>query len=210
MKRTESRGSYHHGDAKNALISAAHSLLEREGAAGLSLRQVAERAKLSRQAPYNHFSDKEALLAELVREGFCQLGDALQNAATSAGADALEGVANAYIEFAQSAPALFRLMFSCELVDISKFPHTALAGQKAYGQLTAVVARLAPPSSVDELSLAAWSLVHGYSMLCIETHLEASVHRAERVRLFARIIGREAAAACEAVRGRVEAAGSRE
>ena len=88
--------------------------------------------------------------------------------------------------------------------------------QRAWGHLdgaallTAVVARLAPPSSVDELSLAAWSLVHGYSMLCIETHLEASVHRAERVRLFARIIGREAAAACEAVRGRVEAAGSRE
>jgi AcrR family transcriptional regulator len=152
------RGRYHHGDAKNALIAAANSLLERVGAAGLSLRQVAERARLSRQAPYNHFKDKEALLAELVRDGFSRLATAVKLAANSTGGDALARVAEAYIDFAQTAPALFRLMFSRELVDLSKFPEAAAAGADAFGQLSSVVARYTTPDRVDELSLAAWSL----------------------------------------------------
>ncbi len=74
------RSSYHHGDARNALLTAAGELLEQTGAAGLSLRQVAERAGLSRQAPYNHFADKAALLAELVADGFGRLRDAMSAA----------------------------------------------------------------------------------------------------------------------------------
>jgi AcrR family transcriptional regulator len=180
------------------LLAAAHTLLERAGAAGLSLRQVAERARLSRQAPYNHFTDKEALLAELVREGFCRLSTAVSKAANSADADALAEAAEAYIEFAQTTPALFRLMFSSELVDLSKFPGAAAAGADAFGQLAAVVARLAPAERVDELSLAAWSMVHGFSMLCIEANLEPSVRRSERARLFARLIEGEVAASARA------------
>ncbi|PXA97144.1 TetR family transcriptional regulator, partial [Nostoc sp. 3335mG] len=53
--------AYHHGDARAVLIAAAGEWLEEVGAAGLSLRGVAERAGLSRQAPYNHFADKEAM-----------------------------------------------------------------------------------------------------------------------------------------------------
>lgn len=193
-KGAGSRRSYHHGDAKNALLAAANALLESVGAAGLSLRQVAEHARLSRQAPYNHFTDKEALLAELVREGFCRLRAAVSKAGDSADADALARVADAYIEFAQTTPALFRLMFSRELVDLSKFPDAAAAGASAFGQLAAVVARFAAPDRLDELSLAAWSLVHGYSMLCIEANIESAVRHSERARLFARIIKAEAVA----------------
>lgn len=75
--KAAARRGYHHGDARNALITAAGELLETVGAAGLSLRQVAERAGLSRQAPYNHFDDKEALLAELARIGFERLAAAV-------------------------------------------------------------------------------------------------------------------------------------
>ena len=50
------------------------SCLKKEGAANLSLRRLSQDAGLSRQAPYNHFADKEALLAELVREGFAVAG----------------------------------------------------------------------------------------------------------------------------------------
>jgi len=187
------RGSYHHGDAKNSLLAAANALLERVGAAGLSLRRVAERARLSRQAPYNHFTDKEALLADLVREGFCRLGTAVNVAANAAGDGALAAAAEGYIAFAQASPALFRLMFSSELVDLAKFPEAAAAAASAFGQLAAVIGRYAAPERVDELSLAAWSLVHGYSMLCIEVNLEPTARRSERARLFAQIILTEVA-----------------
>jgi len=183
-----SRRGYHHGDARNALLGAAADLLEKDGAAGLSLRQVAEQAGLSRQAPYNHFENKEALLAELVREGFERLAIALAAGVDPKAKSALERAAEAYIRRAQEAPALFRLMFSRELVELSRFPAAAQAGATAFGKLKAIVAAFAPADRVPELSLAAWSLVHGYATLCIEVSLEPDARRGARARLFARII----------------------
>ncbi len=191
-KRKPAARSYHHGDARNALLAAAAGLLEKVGAAGLSLRQVAERAGLSRQAPYNHFEDKEALLAELAREGFDRLGASLSVGGEPQAEMALERAADAYIRFARQAPALFRLMFSRELVDLSRFPTTARTAASAFDKLVQIVAAFAPPERVKELSLAAWSLVHGYATLCIETGLEGEELRARRARLFARIIRTDA------------------
>jgi AcrR family transcriptional regulator len=183
-----SRRGYHHGDARNALLGAAADLLEKVGAAGLSVRQVADRAGLSRQAPYNHFENKEALLAELVREGFERLAAALSAGADPKAKNALVRAADAYIRQAQEAPALFRLMFSRELVDLSRFPAAALAGRRAFDGLSEIVAAFAPPERVRELAVAAWSLVHGYATLCIEVALEPEARRGERARLFGRII----------------------
>lgn len=192
-----SRRGYHHGDARNALLGAASELLETVGAAGLALRQVAERAGLSRQAPYNHFENKEALLAELVRQGFEQLGVSLSTGGDPKAKNALERAADAYIRQAQQAPALFRLMFSRELVDLSRFPAVAQAGSRAFAKLTEIVAAFAPVDRVEELTLAAWSLVHGYATLCVEIALEPEARREARARLFARII-RSAAGASRA------------
>ncbi|PLS69654.1 MAG: hypothetical protein CV045_00830 [Cyanobacteria bacterium M5B4] len=63
-------GSYHHGDLKQALISAALEVVAQEGAKNLSLRQVAKRVGVSHNAPYRHFPDRDALLAALAEEGF--------------------------------------------------------------------------------------------------------------------------------------------
>ena len=182
------RRAYHHGDARNALLTAAADLLEKVGAAGLSLRQVAEHAGLSRQAPYNHFADKETMLAELVCEGFDELAKSLANGGDPQSRNALRRAAEAYIRRAQEAPALFRLMFSRELVDLSRFPAAARAGTAAFEKLKEIVAAFTAADRVEELSLAAWSLVHGYATLCIEVALEPVDRRAERARLFARII----------------------
>ena len=183
------RRTYHHGDARNALLTAAASLLESVGAQGLSLRQVAETAGLSRQAPYNHFADKEALLAELVHAGFERLDAEIRGVkGHPRGALVLERAADAYIAFAQHAPALFRLMFSRELVDVSRFPEVAAAGSAAYQSLVEIIAAFAEAPQCEELSLAAWSIVHGYATLCIETGVEDESHRAQRARLFARLI----------------------
>ena len=188
MPSNADRPTYHHGDARNALLRAATDLLETAGAAGLSLRALAERAGLSRQAPYNHFADKETLLAELARDGFERLGRALEVAGRH---DApplvrLERAALAYITFALGAPALFRLMFSKELVAIKRHPTADAASHTAFGRLVEIVASLVPPDSVSDLSLVAWSVVHGYATLCIEAGLEGPERAPERARLFAR------------------------
>ena len=190
MTLEPTRSTYHHGDARNALLRAAAELLETTGAAGLSLRQLAERAGLSRQAPYNHFADKEALLAELVREGFETLG---RNTAAAGRCDAppavrLERVGEGYIAFAQNAPALFRLMFSKEIVDLSRHPAAQAAAAASFQRLAEVVGSMARPDAVADLSLAAWSIVHGYATLCIEMGLEAPDKRRSRAKLFTSLI----------------------
>ena len=54
-----SRPTYHHGDLREALLQAAKALIAEAGIENLSLRKLAERAGVSRTAPYHHFSDKK-------------------------------------------------------------------------------------------------------------------------------------------------------
>ncbi|ASK33285.1 TetR family transcriptional regulator [Alcanivorax sp. N3-2A] len=188
------RPGHRHGNARQALVAAAEALLESTGAAGLSLRQLSEHAGLSRQAAYNHFADKQALLAELARAGFEKLEKKVRRAAARhAGEMALAAAGEAYIAFAQNAPAQFRLMFSRELVDISHYPDAGAAGNAAFQALVEVVATLTAKERVEALSLAAWCQVHGYATLCLEASLEPKRRRRERARLFARLIAGEAA-----------------
>lgn len=182
--------AYHHGNARVALLDAAAALLETEGAAGLSLRQVAERAGLSRQAPYNHFADKEAMLAELVQDGFERLAGLLSATATTGLTPAvrLAQAAETYIGFGQQRPALFRLMFRKELVDHSKHEGASRAAAAALAALSAIIQAMAPGQDVRDAILAAWAIVHGYTSLCLEAGLEGEDQRAKRADLFARAI----------------------
>ncbi|MGQ0655494.1 MAG: TetR/AcrR family transcriptional regulator, partial [Betaproteobacteria bacterium] len=78
--------------------------MEKEGVTALSLREVARRARVSHNAPYRHFPDRDALLAALAEEGFEQLAERLTvNQGREMGA--------AYVRFALEHPQRFRLMF---------------------------------------------------------------------------------------------------
>src|SRR5258706_77678 len=72
--------TYHHGDLPAALLRAAGRTLEKRGIGALSLRDTARQAGVSHNAPYRHFSDREALLAALAAEGFAMLGERLRGA----------------------------------------------------------------------------------------------------------------------------------
>ena len=68
--------SYHHGNLKDALVMAAENLLEHSGGArALSLRQTAEQAGVSHNAPYRHFRDKAALLDEVLQKTLIDLAE---------------------------------------------------------------------------------------------------------------------------------------
>lgn len=88
--------------------------------AAVTLRAVGKRAGISRQAPYRHYADKEALLSAIAAGYFGQLGEEMTAAARSVGDDPfgrLEAIAEAYVRFALSGPNRYRLMFGPEIRD---------------------------------------------------------------------------------------------
>ena len=64
---------FHHGDLRNALITAAKELIERKGSQAFALREAARNVGVSANAAYNHFEDKDALLRAVASSGFAEL-----------------------------------------------------------------------------------------------------------------------------------------
>ena len=108
------RQNYHHGDLRQTLLVSAKQLIAEAGIENLSLRRLAERAGVSRTAPYHHFSDKNDLLCAIAAEGFRR-----RHQSAMAGFDddnktmleKFEGYVNGYIQFAVDSPEEYELMF---------------------------------------------------------------------------------------------------
>src|SRR3546814_4262216 len=66
------RRGYHHGNLREALIRAALDLIAEKGPAGFTFAEAARWAGVSSAAPYRHYRDREALLADVARRGFEQ------------------------------------------------------------------------------------------------------------------------------------------
>src|SRR6266851_555992 len=92
---------YHHGDLRDALIEAAVALVTEEQDWTFSLREVARRAGVTHNAPYNHFAEKRDLLGAVAAVGFGRLrARMVAMTADIARADAsLNTLAQAYIGF---------------------------------------------------------------------------------------------------------------
>src|ERR1700732_2903880 len=71
------RRGYHHGNLRVALVEAALALIAEKGPAGFTIAEAARLAGVSPGAPYRHFRDAEALLAEVALRGFERFAAAL-------------------------------------------------------------------------------------------------------------------------------------
>lgn len=176
MPPAMARAAYHHGDLREALLRAAEEQLAERGPEGFTLRETARRVGVSNAAPAHHFPDVGALLTELAAIGFERLTAAMRAAAAEAATpeERLLAIGRAYVERAVAAPALFRLMFHSDRCDRAS-PRLAAAGAEAYGVLDAAVAALpghggAPQGRYPDVTFA-WSVVHGFAVLCIEGRL---------------------------------------
>jgi AcrR family transcriptional regulator len=181
---------YHHGDLRRALIETALAMVTEEGTWKFTLREVARRAGVSHAAPYNHFADKSALLAEVAALGFQALRRELEEAARRprSSRQVLIGIAVAYARFGVGHPGHYRLMFGPELAEEERYPVLQQASDATFAALTTALergqaAQEVRPGSVRDQALAAWSLVHGLTTLLIDQRLSSlgvSTSEAER------------------------------
>ncbi|MGE0796720.1 MAG: TetR/AcrR family transcriptional regulator [Lautropia sp.] len=164
---------YHHGDLKPALRAAARARLDQGGATAISLREIAQAVGVSHAAVYRHYGDREALLADLAEEGFRTL-TALNRraiAATRGGpARQLKACGRAYVAFGTREPHLLQLMFGPEIRDWQAHPGLAAAGSELAAVFEGVIRAGQAGGDLRggdhrDLSLFAWSIVHGLSLL---------------------------------------------
>ena len=187
--------SYHHGDLKNALIKAGLEILSKEGVSGLSLRKVARKAGVSHSAPYAHFADKQALIAAISTEGYHLLYEKMQQIQKEFADDPsrqLVEVAWAYVRFAQTDPAQFKVTFSNAVAREKDFPALIEMTGKCFNQVVNIVeacqeSDILAPSPPDTMAVGVWSVVHGFASLLIEgqiSHLVLERTTVEKLLLF--------------------------
>jgi AcrR family transcriptional regulator len=171
MKTTD---VYHHGSLRAELVRLGLETLEREGAEVLSLRSLAEKAGVSKTAPYRHFPDREAFLGALADEGNRLLYAALEGAAAAESGARISSMGRAYLDFAVAHPALYRLMNSpliCRLPDeLMVWARRSIA--LLISTLAASTGETGGSSTGDQpdsdSAAAAWAYVHGLVLLRID------------------------------------------
>jgi AcrR family transcriptional regulator len=148
--------TYHHGDLRTVVLQEASNILEKEGLAALSLREVARRAGVSHNAPYRHFPDRDSLLAAMVDEGFQMFAEELAKRPR-------REMGEAYVEFALAHPQRFRLMFGGTV-------NAPQRDRRAYEALLGSFSDLG--EDAQYAAAAAWALVHGLAHLLLDGHFE--------------------------------------
>jgi AcrR family transcriptional regulator len=164
-----SRDTYHHGDLKATILAEAAVLVSERGADGLSLRELARAAGVSHAAPAHHFTDRRGLFTALATEGFEMLAEALRGARP-----VFQDAALAYVRFALDHPGHYEVMFDKSLYDATD-PGLVAAETAAGSELAAGVGTLDDPRAKDDpqaAALAAWSLVHGFSLLWLNKAID--------------------------------------
>jgi AcrR family transcriptional regulator len=175
MQETSDR-PYHHGDLRRTIIETAMGMLDEEQGWQFTLREVARRAGVSHAAPYKHFPDKGALLAEMAMLGFDRLRERLTAAERRPFASLREelfALAHAYVGFGTSNPALYRLMFGADAGKAADIHiHSGERALAAFGVMLETLERgqregVLRKRPIQGQAAACWALVHGLTMLAI-------------------------------------------
>lgn len=165
--------NYHHGDLRAALIQAGLALLEERQGDDIGLREVARAVGVSATAVYRHFPDKAALLRALAHAGLDRLAKAQQAAFAEAGGGKAGFIetGRAYVRFALSNPALFRLTFSNAPIDDAE--ETPEAFRMLRDNARSLLPANASEAAVRAGALSAWAQVHGLAVLMLDGQVPA-------------------------------------
>ncbi|MEL7468270.1 MAG: TetR/AcrR family transcriptional regulator [Pseudomonadota bacterium] len=173
MAEREGKGrrGYHHGNLREALVTAVLGLIADKGPNGFTFSEAARAAGVSPAAPYRHFKDRDALLDEVARTGFELFADRLEAAFDSGGPSpmrAFEAVTAAYLDFARTKRSYFVAMFAARS---ETGPDVPRAGDRAFAVLYRVCEGLVRHMPAQErppihmMSYHIWAMCHGISEL---------------------------------------------
>jgi AcrR family transcriptional regulator len=176
--RPKPRVTYHHGDLRQTLVSAALNALERQGLEQISLRALARSVGVSPRAPYRHFATKEQLFAAVAAEGF-RMSAAFTATRLAAAGDPmarLRVAVEAYVLFATEHPAAFRVMYAPYAAVEESAPELVRARSQGHAEMMRLIAAAQASGRVRagdpmQIGLTLWSTMHGLAVLLVEGQL---------------------------------------
>jgi AcrR family transcriptional regulator len=139
------------------------------------MRAVAARVGLNPPALYEQFAGGKAdLLAAVAIEGFGELADALEQAATRQNEPML-AIAEAYWHFASEEPALYELMFHNRLELVFATDDTPPQVRRGFAVLRRAIANRIRDAEVEHdvelVTEAWWASVHGVVSLALSNRV---------------------------------------
>jgi AcrR family transcriptional regulator len=163
-------------DTRAKLLEVARALWVEEGAAQVSLRDVARRAKVSPAAVYRHFESKEALLGAVCAAGFQMFGAYLMGSLVAKTERArLAAASVAYRRFALENPEFYRVMF------MGALPSSAVSPIQPVGETFQFLvdrvrecqrAKVIHAGDATSIAASIWAHVHGLVSLRLTGHMD--------------------------------------
>ena len=168
---------------RKAILQAACDIAAEEGWRAVTVRKVAERVEYSPAALYEYFAGKEAILLELMREGFRLLTEDMR--AVPEGEDPVErlvAVAQSYWDFAFRHPELYQVMHGLGGVSFGTVD-TPQEAKEGFVVLREAVRAVFPGDSAagrdlyDEVDTL-WATLHGLVSLTMAGRIKDGRERA--------------------------------
>ncbi|MGP3986953.1 TetR/AcrR family transcriptional regulator [Streptomyces sp. 3N207] len=156
---------------RERLVRAGVELVAREGARGVSLREIARQAGVSHGAPRRYFPTHLSLLSAIAREGFGQLaaeaGQVLADRELQSPRAQLAALAGAYLAFARDHRGMYELMFRHDLLESGELGlrETSLPLFDVLVDLVARSRRDIPGGDPRAQAGAFWAGLHGIAQL---------------------------------------------
>ncbi len=155
-------------DLREECVTEALGIIEERGVEHLSLREVARRLGVSHQAPYKHYANRDALLAEVVARAYQEFASHLDSRPRHEDPHGdLAELGRAYLSYASNNPLAYRLMFGTPLPDSNQHPEMMREARHAFSILRDCIVRIHAANttrratSPDLDALFVWALVHG-------------------------------------------------
>ncbi|MFD4522470.1 TetR/AcrR family transcriptional regulator [Streptomyces sp. NPDC058470] len=183
---TGGKSRYHHGDLRNALIEAAFELAAEGGPERVVLREAARSVGVSPTAAYRHFGGQGDLLEAVKIRGQQALAESMVEAVRvlpaldDPGEEAVrrtEAIGRGYVRFAIEHPGLYRTAFCRTPAEGGDFTGLEIPEKRAefaaFVELSSTLDALVAtgrmrPENRPAAEVAAWSAVHGLSLLILD------------------------------------------
>jgi len=185
-KHTQQRAqlrSQQRAQLRQDILDVARDIAAQDGWQSVTIRKIADRIAYSVPTIYEHFDSKEALLMELMRDGFRLISGALREVPPEEDAEArLVAIGEAYWGFAFRHPALYQVMHGLGGVTFGT-AHTPPEAVDAFMVMSKAVQAAMPGDAacfadLDSEVNMLWAALHGLVSLTMAGRIKGGEERA--------------------------------